>query len=44
MEIDDFVEASSELIEPLEDFFNKVFVMVVGSSDFFLLLRFEKLK
>ena len=28
MEIDDFVEASSELIEPLEDFFNKVFVMV----------------
>lgn len=44
MEVDDFVEASSVLIEPLEDFFNEVFVMVVRSSDFFLLLRFEKLK
>ncbi|KAK4379487.1 hypothetical protein RND71_001349 [Anisodus tanguticus] len=28
MEVDDFVEASSVLVEPLEDFFNKVFVMV----------------
>ncbi|XP_009776244.1 glycine--tRNA ligase, chloroplastic/mitochondrial 2 isoform X2 [Nicotiana tabacum] len=28
MEVDDFVEASSVLIEPLEDFFNEVFVMV----------------
>ena len=24
------IEASSELIEPLEDYFNKVFVLVVG--------------
>ncbi|XP_055817568.1 glycine--tRNA ligase, chloroplastic/mitochondrial 2 isoform X2 [Solanum dulcamara] len=28
MEVDDFIEASSVLVEPLEDFFNKVFVMV----------------
>ena len=29
IEIDDFVEISSELLQPLEDFFNNVFVMVV---------------
>lgn len=29
MEVDDFVEKSSVLLEPLEDFFNNVFVMVV---------------
>jgi len=29
LEIDDFVETSSQLIQPLEDFFNNVFVMVV---------------
>lgn len=29
MEVDDFVEASSDLLQPLEDFFNNVFVMVV---------------
>lgn len=28
MEVDDFVEASSDLLQPLEDFFNHVFVMV----------------
>ncbi|KAK6918661.1 Glycine-tRNA ligase, beta subunit [Dillenia turbinata] len=28
IEIDDFVEASKELLDPLEDFFNNVFVMV----------------
>ncbi|KAJ6679328.1 GLYCYL-TRNA SYNTHETASE [Salix purpurea] len=28
IEIDDFVEISSELLQPLEDFFNNVFVMV----------------
>lgn len=28
-EIDDFVEASSELVQPLADFFDNVFVMVV---------------
>ncbi|KAG6393352.1 hypothetical protein SASPL_147591 [Salvia splendens] len=28
MEVDDFVEASSCLLQPLEDFFNNVFVMV----------------
>ncbi|CAA2991817.1 glycine--tRNA ligase, chloroplastic mitochondrial 2 isoform X1 [Olea europaea subsp. europaea] len=28
MEVDDFVEASSDLLQPLEDFFNNVFVMV----------------
>lgn len=28
MEVDDFVEASSVLVEPLENFFNEVFVMV----------------
>ncbi|KAL5560498.1 hypothetical protein UlMin_036709 [Ulmus minor] len=28
IEIDEFVEASSELVQPLEDFFNNVFVMV----------------
>ncbi|XP_068650080.1 glycine--tRNA ligase, chloroplastic/mitochondrial 2 [Aristolochia californica] len=28
VEIDDFVEASSQLVQPLEDFFNHVFVMV----------------
>lgn len=33
MEVDDFVEASSILVDPLEDFFNNVFVMVVSSSD-----------
>lgn len=37
MEVDDFVEASSVLVEPLEDFFNEVFVMVVSSSDFIFL-------
>lgn len=29
MEVDDFVEASFQLVQPLEDFFNNVFVMVV---------------
>jgi hypothetical protein len=29
IEIDEFVEISSELLQPLEDFFNNVFVMVV---------------
>ncbi|XP_047937939.1 E3 ubiquitin-protein ligase RNF25 [Salvia hispanica] len=29
MEVDDFVEASSCLLQPLEDFFNNVFVMVL---------------
>jgi hypothetical protein len=29
LDIDDFVEISSQLIQPLEDFFNNVFVMVV---------------
>lgn len=29
MEVDDFVQESSQLIQPLEDFFNNVFVMVV---------------
>ncbi|KAK2975427.1 hypothetical protein RJ640_007346 [Escallonia rubra] len=28
IEVDDFVETSSELLQPLEDFFNHVFVMV----------------
>ncbi|GER49379.1 glycine--tRNA ligase beta subunit [Striga asiatica] len=28
MEVDDFVEASFDLVQPLEDFFNNVFVMV----------------
>ncbi|KAL3516847.1 hypothetical protein ACH5RR_023749 [Cinchona calisaya] len=28
MEVDDFVETSNELLQPLEDFFNNVFVMV----------------
>ncbi|XP_039003128.1 glycine--tRNA ligase, chloroplastic/mitochondrial 2-like [Hibiscus syriacus] len=28
IEVDDFIEISSELIQPLEDFFNEVFVMV----------------
>ncbi|OAY49428.1 glycine--tRNA ligase, chloroplastic/mitochondrial 2 [Manihot esculenta] len=28
IEVDDFVEISSELLQPLEDFFNNVFVMV----------------
>ncbi|KAL9175880.1 hypothetical protein ABFS82_02G141100 [Erythranthe guttata] len=28
MEVDDFVEASADLLQPLEDFFNHVFVMV----------------
>lgn len=32
MEVDDFVEASSCLLQPLEDFFNNVFVMVVCLS------------
>lgn len=31
MEVDDFVETSANLLQPLEDFFNKVFVMVVRS-------------
>ncbi|KAK6250481.1 hypothetical protein SCA6_004486, partial [Theobroma cacao] len=29
IEVDDFVEILSELVQPLEDFFNEVFVMVV---------------
>lgn len=29
MEVDDFVRESMQLIQPLEDFFNNVFVMVV---------------
>lgn len=29
IEIDEFIEISSELLQPLEDFFNNVFVMVV---------------
>jgi hypothetical protein len=29
LDIDDFVETSSQLIQPLEHFFNNVFVMVV---------------
>ncbi|KAG8391511.1 hypothetical protein BUALT_Bualt01G0195300 [Buddleja alternifolia] len=29
MEVDDFVEASLDLLQPLEDFFNNVFVMVL---------------
>jgi len=29
LDIDDFVETSFQLIQPLEDFFNNVFVMVV---------------
>lgn len=41
MEVDDFVEASSVLVEPLENFFNEVFVMVVSSSDLILLLTCE---
>lgn len=44
MEVDDFVEASSVLVEPLEDFFNKVFVMVVSSSDLILLLKYENFR
>ncbi|WRX11074.1 Glycine-tRNA ligase [Theobroma cacao] len=28
VEVDDFIEISSELVQPLEDFFNQVFVMV----------------
>ncbi|KAK8615069.1 hypothetical protein V6N13_068855 [Hibiscus sabdariffa] len=28
IEVDDFIEISSELVQPLEDFFNEVFVMV----------------
>ncbi|KAB2015614.1 hypothetical protein ES319_D08G037400v1 [Gossypium barbadense] len=28
IEVDDFIEVSSELVQPLEDFFNQVFVMV----------------
>ncbi|GAA0148744.1 aminoacyl-tRNA synthetase [Lithospermum erythrorhizon] len=32
MEVDDFFEISSQLLEPLEDFFNNVFVMVVCLS------------
>lgn len=30
VDIRSFVEASSELVQPLEDFFNNVFVMVVS--------------
>ena len=29
IEIDDFVEISSQLVQPLEEFFNRVSVMVV---------------
>ncbi|CAN1248920.1 Glycine--tRNA ligase, chloroplastic/mitochondrial 2 [Linum perenne] len=32
IEVDEFVEASSELVQPLEDFFNNVFVMVEDES------------
>jgi len=30
IEIEDFTEISMQLVEPLEDFFNNVFVMVVS--------------
>uniref|UniRef100_A0A7N2LE66 glycine--tRNA ligase n=1 Tax=Quercus lobata TaxID=97700 RepID=A0A7N2LE66_QUELO len=33
IEIDDFVEISSQLVQPLEEFFNHVFVMVVELRD-----------
>ncbi|OMO50859.1 hypothetical protein CCACVL1_30202 [Corchorus capsularis] len=29
IEIDDFIEISADLVQPLEDFFNNVFVMVI---------------
>ncbi|KAK3008084.1 hypothetical protein RJ639_013611 [Escallonia herrerae] len=32
IEVDDFVETSSQLLQPLEDFFNHVFVMVDSAS------------
>lgn len=31
VEVDDFIEASSALVQPLENFFNNVFVMVVSA-------------
>lgn len=31
IEVEDFVEASVQLLQPLENFFNNVFVMVVCS-------------
>ncbi|XP_042490114.1 glycine--tRNA ligase, chloroplastic/mitochondrial 2 [Macadamia integrifolia] len=34
VEVDDFIETSLELLQPLEDFFNHVFVMVVSYSTF----------
>lgn len=43
MEVDDFVKESLELVDPLENFFNHVFVMVVSIYLFivyFLLLYF----
>ena len=39
IDVDEFVEASSQLVQPLEDFFNEVFVMVVR---FFIILLNEK--
>ena len=39
MEVDDFVETSHKLLQPLEDFFNNVFVMVVRCIWFSLLLN-----
>lgn len=38
MEVDDFVEASFQLVHPLEDFFNHVFVMVVCFFNFIIYL------
>lgn len=35
IEVEDFVEASAQLLQPLEDFFNNVFVMVVCSFNSF---------
>ncbi|XP_057981436.1 glycine--tRNA ligase, chloroplastic/mitochondrial 2 isoform X2 [Malania oleifera] len=34
IEVDDFVETSSQLLQPLDDFFNRVFVMVIAYSGF----------
>lgn len=44
IEIDHFIQTSCQLIQPLEDFFNNVFVMVVCSEQYLVTLLCDYVK